>query len=367
MYKVKKNGYSFISLIFLLLIVLVVFNYRSVFSVIKPDLSFGKAKIKEVYDIKKDNFDSEKTVFVIKKGIIQIKDDKMYYIDNDFKTIWSKNISGKNIEIYNENNKIYVINKAIGDIFKIDYNGNIDSKIYSQGKIEKVVKYSDNKLIILREDSHIIEYDKDLNVVQDKNLKLYKLLNIKMFGNLYYILNIEDKNDIFFTRIVKLDENLEFVSNFNIKDEILYNIFFYKDFKIINSNNRIFKIDNEDEILWTVSFDYFINRLLYSDDKIYINLISEKEDDEYNYIKVLDKKGLSIKEIKSPIKNIVDMKIRDNKLYLVSNNKFCVLDEEFKILFLKEINAGIREFKFLNDNKILFDMENYVNIYQIRF
>jgi len=368
MYKVRRKGYSFISLILLFLIILVVFNFKDIVNSVQPDLSFGKTKVNEIFRMKKDNFENDNSIFVVKNGLIQIKENKMYYINNEYESLWMKEINGNDIEIYSSNNFIYVIDRNTGDIFKVDYQGNIVSRKYSQGNFLKIIFFSDSELVVLGSNYHIFKYDEELNILKEENLNLEHIFDVKFYNDKYYILNIENKNEFFFTRLVMLNENFEFISNSNINDEILYDVFLNSNYKILKGNKKIVKIDEHDKIVWETNFNYLIKNIVLGD-RLYINLIDIQESQNgqyYNFIKVLNSDGIVVKEVQSPIQGINKMLINDSKLYIINDNQICVLNDELEIMFLKEIEENIIDIKFLENNKILIDTENNIIIYQMK-
>jgi hypothetical protein len=366
----RKKGYSFVSLLLLLLIILIIFNFKAILNTIQPDLSFGKIKVSEMFHLKKDNFDNEKSIFVVENGLIQIKEKKIFFIDKNYVTEWYKEIKGNNIDIYNNDKYIYIIDLEMGDIFKIDYKGNIIAKIYSQGCIFKVLKYDNDELVIVNDEHHLIKYDNELNVIKNVDINLEHVFDVKFKDDKYYILNVENKNNYFFTRLVMLDENFEFVSNLNINNSILYNVFIESDMKILNGNKKIVKVDEKDEVVWETSYEYLINNIVVDNTNIYINLIEENNDEnktDYNFFKILNEDGIVISEIQSPIENIKNMLVFDDKFYLISDKKICVLNKELEIIFLKEVEESIVNIELLYDNQMLINTENNVIIYQVRF
>jgi len=368
MNKVRRKGYSFISLILLFLIILIVFNFKNIVNSIQPDLSFGKIKVEEVLKIKKDNFENENSIFSVKNGLIQIKEDKMYYLNNEYVPIWMKDINGSDIEVYSSDNFIYVIDMKIGDIFKLDYQGNIIFNKYSQGDILKVIFSEDIQLVVLLSNHRVLKYDSELNIKKEENLNLEHILDIEFYNNKYYILNIENKNEMFFTRLVMLNENFEFISNLNINEEVLYDIFIKNNEKILKGNKKIVKINSKDEIIWETNFSYLIKNIVVND-KLYVNLIDEdllQNAESYNFIKILNNDGVVVKEIQSPIQEINKMLIDNSKLYIINDNQLCVLNSELEIVFLKEVEENIINIKLIDHNKILVDTENNIIVYQMK-
>ena len=366
MYKIRKKGYSFISLLLLLLIIIIVFNFKAISNSIHPDLSFGKVKIAEMYNMKKDNFENERSVFIVQDGLLQIKDNKLFFINNEYEIKWFKEINGDNIDVYYSDEFIYIIDMEMGDVFKIDYIGNIIAKKYSQGNILKVVKYINDELVVVNEDYHIIKYNKDLDIIKDEDINLNHVFDIRFDNEKYYILNIENKNKIYFTRLVMLNNEFEFISNLNVNEEILFNIFIDSSNKILSGDKKIVRIDKNDEIVWETSYEYLINDIVIGNN-IYINLIDNSNDkDGYNFIKIVSKDGIVINEVKSPIDNIKKMLIYNDELYVISKNKVCVLNKELEIVLLKEIEENIIDIELLDNNQILINTENNVIIYQVK-
>lgn len=374
MYKIKNNGYNPLSLIFLVLIVLLVFNAGYFIRMIQPNLSFGKAKMDEITRIKKDNFDKDQSVFLIDHGIIQISSDEMIYIDEILNKKWSKQINGSDIKVFNDGDFIYVIDASLGDIFKIDYEGNIQGKVFSQGIIKKVIDYSDQHLTILTEKNHLISFNKNLEKIDEENLNLNHILDIKKHKNQYYILNIEHKNKTYFTRMVNLDESFAFLSNLNINDTITYDIHFNGDNRLLQSNKKMLLVDPSDEILWSITTDHIIKEVIFKD-YIYVYTSNSKVDSEIDVteesgidrIILYDEKGVKIDEMPSPIKQVKKMVKYNDKLFLVNDQELCIIDSNLEVLFIREMLENINDIRVMPNERVILDTEENLVIYEFRY
>jgi len=370
MYKVKNNGYNPLSLIFLVLILLFVFNTEYVIKAIQPNLSFGKAKMSEVTRIRKDNFDKDQSVFLIDNGLIQISGDKMIYIDEELNKKWSKNLNGTDVKILNNGAFIYIIDCSLGDIFKIDYKGNIIANAFSYGQIRKIIDYNDQALVLLTKKNHLIAFNESLDKIKEEDLNLSHILDIKKWKKQYYILNIEYKNKTYFTRMVNLDDSFAFLSNLNINDEIIHNIYFYGDQRLIQSNKKMFLIDLNDEILWSVETDYFIHEVVFKD-RIYVYTSTDKdvidEEQEMDQILVYDRNGIKIDEMSSPIKNVEKMIKYNEKLYVVNDKELCIIDNNLDVLFIREMIENIFDIRVLPNERVILDTEENLVIYEFKY
>lgn len=369
MYKVKNNGYNPLSLIFLILIILFVFNTGYILRIIQPNLSFGKAKMNEVTRIRKDNFDKDQSIFLIDHGLIQILGNEMIYIDEGLNKKWSKEINGTDVKILNNGSFIYVIDCSLGDIFKIDYEGNITAKIFSQGTIKKVINHNDEVLVILTEKNNLIAYNESLEIENKENLHLSNILDIKKNNDQYYILNLEHKNKTYFTRLVNLDKTFAFLSNLNVNNTIIYNMDFSGDKRLIQSNKKMLLIDAADEILWTVETDYFIHEVVF-DDYIYVYASNEKNnenDEKIDKIIVYDRNGIKIEEMLAPIKNVKKMIKYDEKLFIVNDKELCIIDNNLEVLFIREMIEDIKDIRVLSNKKIILDTEDNLVIYEFEY
>jgi len=374
MYKVKNNGYNPLSLIFLVLIVLLVFNAGYFIRMIQPNLSFGKAKMEEITRIKKDNFDKDESIFLIDHGIIQISNDEMIYIDDALKKKWSKKVNGTDIKVFNNGDYIYVIDATLGDVFKVDYEGNIQAKVFSQGNIEKVIDYNDRLLTVLTEKNYLISFDENLEKVNEENLNLDHILDIKKNDHQYYILNIEHKNKTYFTRVVSLDESFAFLSNLNINDTITYNIHFNGDKRLLQSNKKMLLVDASDETLWTVTTDHIIKEVIFKD-YIYVYTSDAKidqevglsEDQAIDRLFLYDDKGVKIDEMSSPIKQVNKMVKYNDKLFLVNDQELCVIDSNLEVLFIREMVENINDIRVLPNERVILDTEENLVIYEFKY
>jgi hypothetical protein len=293
--------------------------------------------------------------------MIQISSDQMIYIDEALNKKWSKDINGTDIKVFNNGKFIYVVDFRLGDIFKIDYEGNIKAEVFSQGMISKIIDYNDMVLTVLTEKNYLLSFDENLEKVNEENLHLDNILDIKKYNNQYYILNIEHKNKTYFTRMVNLDASFAFLSNLNINDAIVYNIHFNGDQRLLQSNKKMFLVNESDQIIWSVITDYFIHEVIYKD-YIYAYTSDKKSDDHedenqgIDRIILYDEMGVKMDEIPSPIKDVKKMVKYDGKLFLVNDQELCIIDNNMEVLFIKEMIENINDIKVLTNQRVILQL-----------
>lgn len=365
MYKLKNNGYNFLSLIFFVFILLIVFNAGYIFNKIRPNMSFGELTIKTQEVFKKDNFEHEESVFILDQGLLKINGDEIIYYDDQYQPKWFKHIKGEALGVYNNGHYIYVIDKVVGDIFKINYNGKVLSRIFSQGRIKQVINYNDAELVVLTTNHRLIRYNENLENIRQKSLELDHVLNVTRFNNQYYVLNLEHKNKTYFTRLVTLDQGFEFLSNLNINEGIFYEMAFKGENRLIISNQRLLLMNELDEILWSLTLDFPVYQVLY-EDLIYVYMAGTKEEISYHTIQVYDDNGVKIEEIPAPIQDINQMIRHNGRLFLTNDQNICILNDSLDVIFMKEMDEDIKHLEILDETRIILNMEENFGIYTIQ-
>jgi hypothetical protein len=172
--------------------------------------------------------------------------------------------------------------------------------------------------------------------------------------------------------MVNLDESFAFLSNLNINDTIVYNVHFNGDQRLLQSNKKMLLVNPSDEILWSVTTDYFIQELIYKD-YIYVYTSDKKTDEEVvenqsvDRILLYDDKGVKIDEIPSPIKNVKKMVKYNGKLFLVNDQELCIIDSNLEVLFIKEMVENINDIRVLSNERVILDTEENLVIYEFKY
>lgn len=328
-------------------------------------MSFGELTMKEHQIFKKDNFEHDESVFVLDQGLLKINGDEIIYYNDQYQPQWYKNIKGDDLGVYNNGHYIYVIDQTVGDIFKINYNGKVLSRIFSQGRIKQVVNYNDAELVLLTSNHTLVRYNENLEKIREKSLELEHVLSVTRYENQYYVLNLEHKNKTYFTRLVTLDQGFEFLSNLNINEGIFYNMTFKGNQRLIMSNQKLLLMNDLDEILWSLTLDFPVHQVLY-EDLIYVYISGKKEEITYHTLQVYDDKGIKIEEVPAPIQDINQMIRNNGRLFLVNDQQLCILNEALEVIFMKEMEEDIKQLKILGESHIILNMEEHLGIYMIQ-
>lgn len=365
MYKLRNNGYNLISLLFLLFITLLVFNFEYVLTYIKPSFSFGEVVLEKQYNLKIDNFNNDQTVYSFNENFLQITSDELIYIE-DYQPKWSKKLNGEKVRIYPLKDYFYLVDISLGEIFKVDKNGNIIAKKYSLGQIKKIFHYNKNEVYVLTQMNEVICLNSSLEVEFQKDLALEHLLGIKFYQGRFYLMNLETKSDAYLTRIAVFSKTFDFISNINLNNNIYYDLKFQKEESIFFGTKNILALDYDNNKKWQVGFDHLIENYSYTRNYIFVNEKSEKEtldENDPNYINVLkkiDSNGVTVKTIEAPLSNIKGMFYKSDKLYLYNSNEICVLDSNLTMLLIKKMEEKINEVDVINDQLLIKTMDEVI-------
>lgn len=363
MYRLKNNGYNLISIIFLIIIILIVFNYQSIYSKLKPNISFGEIKLEEIFSQKKDSFNYTKTFFVLKNKMISIQNSKLIYRDLNLKKVWAKEVSGKDLRVFSKDKYIYVLDASLGDIYKLDNKGNIEAKIYSLGGLKELIYYSDSKFIFLNNDNNLIYLDNELTIKIQKKLDFDNILDINYNNKYIYFLSLEDNNDYYYTKILKMNLDFEILSNKNIRDNIFYNNIIENGQLYLNNNHKLLKIDKKDNIIWEKEFKNSI-RKIYKDKKIYIT-INNKNDKNIDILKVLDDNGVILDSVDLPIGNLEGIKKINEDILIYNKEKISILDKNYNIKMISNLDNEILNIKIFKENNIMVNTKSHIYIYKL--
>ncbi|MGM0379431.1 MAG: hypothetical protein ACQEQE_06760 [Bacillota bacterium] len=363
MYRLKKNGYNLISIIFLIIIILIVFNYKSIYNKLKPNISFGEIKLEEIFSQKKDSFNYTKTFFILNNKIISIQNSKLIYRDDNLEKVWAKEINGQDLRVFSKNEKIYVLDASLGDIYKLDSKGNIEAKIYSLGGLKEVIYFSDSKFIFINNDNNLIYLDNKLTIKTEKKLDFNNILDINYSNKYIYFLSLEDNNDYYYTKILKMDLNFEIISNKNIRDNIFYNNIIENDQIYLNNNHKLLKIDKKDNILWEKKFENSIKKI-YKDEKFYITT-NNKNDKSVDILKVLDDNGVILDSVDLPISNLKGIEKINEDILIYNKEKISILDKKYSIKMISNLDKEILNIKILKENNIMVNTKSHIYIYKL--
>lgn len=248
------------------------------------------------------------------ENIIEWKDNKLSIVDLKGFEIFKKNYKFKEPDLVFGKEIIYIMDKADGRIELLDKDGK------SEGQIE--FNSSFKKLKEEKEDIHIYKKDGNVETIdiinrEGKTLKSHEeRIPILTF-------NIEDENNKYLVSTLAMDEDLstlvdiysledEEIQSFELKDEIVVYTKFIKNKIIIVTDTAAYVFENAKE-KW-----------------------------------------------RKEIKNLKDIGIKGNDLYILYGNKFQILNLRGKVKEEVELKLPLEKIKITDEGILLFGRNDII-------
>jgi len=353
-----------------------VFFNAKVFDFVKDTFSFGKVSFNKVTSIvfTPDIEFKEDTISKISdQGMIICEKNKFKYFDKLGNPLWEKEIHNSSPSIIMTKDAIVVSDMGTGDIFTLDYAGNIKSKLDGKGSIKKFFSSENGIIGIMPNDENVIVlYDNNFNVISRVVIPQGEVIDFDISSkkSLVAVSLIKYDESNFYSNIIiyKLDGNMVGATNFEGK--------YIYDIKIVDNNivaildDQIIAITGENEVAFSEDVDRIISNFFIDDfGNVILNLKKPREDitdtREDNVIKKISLIGEeSFKEIK--IDGEISDIVGDSKYLLLSTgSKMYFFDEKTgEILKLQEFNDEIKKTSLIGKMLYIKNIDK-INIYEI--
>lgn len=332
-------------------------------------MSFGSLNFDKVTAFNRNNFEKDKSVFMIQDNIFRLDNEYLTFYNNQGEPIWEKQYAGNAIEILGEENHYYMIDKSVGDIFVFNDQGKILANQYSLGKITNIISHDRNEISFYTESNNLITLDGMLKEKLRSKITLENIIEMKKFNDHYYFLTLEDNQKEFFTRYIIFDEKFEFESNTNFPDQVFYDFYIDNDAVKYISDKVIKTYNHEHELLWEITFDGYVNKYDFSEHgEIAVNLTKEKDALEggnaLNEIRLYNLEGNIITKGEAPLEAIEEILFINNRIICYNESELYVLSRELEILFSKKINESIERVEMHKNLILIKDIKN-ATLYKI--
>lgn len=374
--KIRRKRISGFSLIILIFSITLVFFNAKVFDFVKDTFSFGKVSFNKVTSIvfTPDIEFKEDTIWKISnQGIIICEKNKFRYFDILGNPLWEKEINSSSPSIIMTKDSIVVSDMGTGDIFTLDYSGNIKSKLDGKGSIKKFFSSENGVIGIMPNDENVIVlYDNNFNVISRVVIPQGEVIDFDISSkkSLVAVSLIKYDESNFYSNIIiyKLDGNMVGATNFEGK--------YIYDIKIVDNNivaildDQIVSITGENEVAFSEDVDRIISNFFIDDfGNVILNLKKPREDitdtREDNVIKKTSLIGEeSFKEIKID-GEISDIDGDSKYLLLSTGSKMYFFDEKTgEILKLQEFNDEIEKVSLIGKMLYIKNIDK-INIYEV--
>ena len=290
----KKGGKGIKVFLIILVIFMLILSDRDIQKKIVDLIKNANINIREIsFEISK-SIPIQEGVLDIKnyKGIVLWNGKKLIKINNDGDIIKEKEFDFDDIGIYMGQEKIYVYDKSLGDIYIL--NGEIENidKIELEGKVQNVMESFNNTLIHTKEDYR--ESLKILNkagkmvenvITENRNILTY---STNKEGDKYIISTISLENAGIKSQVQAFKMGGESLFDHSFKDEIVLYVKSILDDKLIIMTDKNLYCILDDEILWNKSYTS-LKDIYVDDEDIYIlysnslDIISKNGDIKYKH------------------------------------------------------------------------------------
>ena len=337
--KSKMKRFSIFSLIVLIFSIAIVFFNATVLDFVKDTFSFGKVSFSKITSIvfTPDIEFKEDTIWKIsEKGIIICEKNKFKYFDVSGNPIWEKEINNSSPNIIMTEDSIIVSDMGTGDVFNLDYAGNVKAKLDGKGSLKKIFSSESGIIGLMQGDENVIVlYDNVFNVISRVVIPQGEVIDFDISSkkSLVAVSLIKYDESNFYSNVIiyKLDGNMVGATNF--EGRYIYDIKIVDDKIFAVLDDQIISITGENELAFSEDIDRIISEFFIDDfGNVILNLKKPREDitdtREDNVIRKLSLSGEeTFKEIKID-GEISDIYSDSKYLLLATGNKMYFFDKK---------------------------------------
>jgi len=198
----KRNmRFRLFSLLLFIVINVIVFNKETIWDYSKYKLGFETIHLEEMHQIISEvdsTGSSEVTFEIINENIIVVEDKKIKLFDKLGHIQWEKEVFSNNIQVLGNSQVILIVDKEKGDLFTIDYMGNIIGEKYGLGTVLDICVSEIGITVFVEEENKIANFDIQLNALGVLDLPFGSIVSITTgtYENVVSVSHMEIKDGI---------------------------------------------------------------------------------------------------------------------------------------------------------------------------
>jgi len=354
----------------------IVFNQESILDYMKYKIGLETIhleKVEQIMTSENSEMDSPVSFELLGQNIIALEGRKIRLYDKYGSSQWEKEISSEAISVYGNNQYLIVIDQERGELYSVDYLGNINGEAYGLGRIMKVSVSESSVACLLEEDNLILVFDMELNETSRIPLSQGDVLGLEVsdFDGIIAVSQISIEENILNTKMLCYKENGSLISALNFPEELVYGMQLVdgKIYIVGEKSVRVYSITDGE--LWkkdieNVICDYAVSKggiLVFNEIVPYDGVLDEK--DTYN-LRVFDLEGNELfnKPSKAKAENI---SVSEKDIAYSINKKLYVLGHDNSEILSEELGNDMQSIEWLEEDLILIEHNNFADIYEITF
>lgn len=372
--KRRRNKIKFFT--FLFVVAVIIFAVTKLSGELRPILRDNSMTLKKANTIeyterkqenKKVNIDS------FNEHIIKFEERKLSTYNQDGDKLWEKELDIDNPIIRGNQNNIVVVDSSDGEIYYIDYEGEIRAKNSIGNEVMDIKIYENGYLLVMLE-KEICVFDPNGEIISNFIIPKGEVIDGDLSADnsmiALTILVVEEKK--FYSNILFYSLEGKVLAGKKLDSKVIYKILLTNNNNLlVLGDNKIFKITDDDNILWEKDFEETLNRGVLSDRGLLVlNLVKEKntiiDTKNRNTISQMDLDGNILN--KTPVAGeVLGLDVLDDKIAAFTDRTIYIIDKKGDKILEKKINKDIKDVSWISKKNLLIINKNKLEIMEINY
>ncbi|SHJ93827.1 DUF5711 family protein [Paramaledivibacter caminithermalis] len=324
------------------------------------------------YSNRKDK-DRKINIESFNEHICKFEEGKLSTYNEEGEMLWEKKLDIEEAIIKGNQNNIVIADSSGGDIYYINYEGEI--KI--QNNLEKAIidmkiNESGHALVMLEKEIYVFNPDGEIisNFTIPKGEVIDGDLSPDNSTIALTILAVEEKK--FYSNILFYSLEGKVLSGKKFDNIVIYKIFLINNENLlVLGDSSILMLTKDNNILWKKNFQETINRgVLNNQGLLVLNLVDKKntiiDTKNRNTISQLDLEGNILN--KTPIVGeILGLDIGEDKLGVFTDRTIYIIDKKGNKVLEKKINGDIKNINWVSKRNLLIVYKDKLEVMEMNY
>lgn len=362
------------SLILFLLILVLVFGWKQLFSFIKPIFGLGRAHLEHISSVSFAGMDTNgsESVYLINDQLCILEKERVTVYNKNGEFLSEKKTNAEKSVIRENGKTILIADLLLGEYIVFDKEGIVLKEENDLGKLDDIWLTSDEKVICLNEGR------KDIQIIDssEEEKTFIKVPSGKIIDISYSepdqsmaVIVLDSSKTPYESNIFKysLSGDLEGVTNFN--DTIIYSAEYFVDGILVIADKSLALVDSMAEINWNNEVEGIINKFAFNSKQVVLNTILVEENlldtEKSNKIQLYSWSGdfLSSFDVDVDIEGIN----AEHNQYIITFGKdeLLLYDKKGEVLLRKTMKSPIRKVEWISKNRLVIIYNNEIEIFDL--